>query len=334
MTITQKLLTPGSTHGRTGTKLVPKGVVIHWVGNPKSTAIANRNYFENGAEGRHVSAHYIIGLDGEIIQCVPDNEVAQHATTANGTHIGIENCHPDATGKFNDKTYSALIELTADLCKRYGLNPLKDVIRHYDVSKKICPKYYVDNPTAWNKLLQDVNTAMTLTPIMGKSRLTVPQFIRYRAKWDNAPKLTNGSYQTLLDNYYEVGNIEGVRADIAICQAIHETNKFQYGGIVLATQNNFAGLGACDNNKPGDCNAFPSVEKGVRAHVQHLKGYASTEPLKLPCEDVRYKEIKIKGCAPYVEWLSIPNNPQKLGWASDKDYYPKIMNIYEGVAKA
>lgn len=159
MNIEQKLLTPNK-YSRPQTKLTKiTKIAIHYVGNAGSTAIANRNYFENlksGTNSIYASSHYIIGLNGEIIQCVPETEIAYTTNAANSYSIGIECCHPLADGKFNDKTNQALIELCADLCKRYNLNPLNDLIRHYDITGKKCPLYHVNNPSAWTKLKQDI----------------------------------------------------------------------------------------------------------------------------------------------------------------------------------
>lgn len=136
-------------------------IVIHWVGNANSSAMANRNYFESLRNKRvFASSHYIIGLQGEIIQCVPETEVAYHASNANKYSIGIENCHPDWHGKFNEATYRSLIDLCADLCKRYKLDPEEALIRHYDVTKKECPRYYVRNVQAWKQLKRDVKKAL------------------------------------------------------------------------------------------------------------------------------------------------------------------------------
>lgn len=162
MKIIQALLTPNN-YSRAQQKLTKVSkIVVHWVGNANSTAKANRDYFESLKDKKiYASAHYIIGLEGEILQCIPENEIAYHATTANGYSIGIENCHPDWDGKFNSKTYASLIELCADLCKRYSLNPGTDIIRHYDVSKKLCPKYYVNNVEAWETLKKDVEKKLS-----------------------------------------------------------------------------------------------------------------------------------------------------------------------------
>ena len=101
-------------------------IVVHWVGNANTSAIANRNYFENLKDTHSVyaSSHYIIGLNGEIIRCIPDDEVAFHSGNYSMNHksIGIEDCHPDWDGKFNDYTYNSLVELTASLCNQYGID--------------------------------------------------------------------------------------------------------------------------------------------------------------------------------------------------------------------
>ena len=137
-----------------------KKIVVHYVGNPNTTAIANRDYFESLSKQneKYASAHYIVGLDGEIIYCIPENEVAWHSGNMqmNQKSIGIENCHPDISGKFNQKTYDSLIELLVYLCQKYNLSVETDVIRHYDVIGKNCPKYYVENSDAWETLKSDV----------------------------------------------------------------------------------------------------------------------------------------------------------------------------------
>ena len=140
-----------------------KGVVIHYVGNPGTTAKANRNYFESlsaGRDGVYASSHFIVGLEGEVIQCIPLNEIAYASNTRNTDSISIEVCHPDDTGEFAEESYKRCVELTAWLCQKYDLKPEQDVIRHYDVTGKECPLYYVKNPEAWEKFLKDVSSAM------------------------------------------------------------------------------------------------------------------------------------------------------------------------------
>ena len=146
-------------YSRPGIKLSSvRRIVIHWVGNAGSSAIANRNYFES-LKDKHIyaSSQYIIGLNGEIIQCMPENEVAWHSGNyeMNLNSIGIENCHPDWSGKFNENTYNTLIELIADICRKYGLDQ-NAIVRHYDVTGKDCPRYYVENNWAFEQLKKDV----------------------------------------------------------------------------------------------------------------------------------------------------------------------------------
>ena len=135
------------------------GIVLHYVGNPNTTAQANRNYFESlssGAERTYASSHFIVGLEGEVLQCIPLTEIAYASNTRNGDTIAIEVCHPDAAGEYSPATYAKVIELTAWLCRSFRLDPEEDVIRHYDVSGKRCPLYYVDHPEAWESLLADI----------------------------------------------------------------------------------------------------------------------------------------------------------------------------------
>lgn len=137
-------------------------IVIHYTGNPGTTAQANRDYFESLAENPVTSAssHFVIGLDGEIIQCVPLNEIAYASNKANTYSISIECCHPDDSGEFSVATYNRCVALTAELCKYYHLDPETDVIRHYDVTGKECPRFYVEHPEEWDMFIQFVKTQM------------------------------------------------------------------------------------------------------------------------------------------------------------------------------
>lgn len=132
-------------------------IAIHYTANPGATAIANRNYFENLANTHDtkVSSHFVVGLDGEVVQCIPTSEMSYATNSRNVDTISIECCHPDETGKFNDSTYDSVVKLTAWLCVQFGLTS-ENVIRHYDVTGKDCPKYYVENPDAWLQMKADI----------------------------------------------------------------------------------------------------------------------------------------------------------------------------------
>lgn len=141
-----------------------RGIVVHYVANPCTTARENRNYFEglknqSGDDATSVSSHFVIGLEGEIVQCIPIDEVAYASNNRNSDTISIECCHPDESGKFYDSTYRSLVDLCAYYCNRLNLKP-SDVIRHYDVTGKICPKYFVDYPEEWEQFRKDVKAAM------------------------------------------------------------------------------------------------------------------------------------------------------------------------------
>lgn len=139
---------------RTGTKLTDiKNIVIHYVGNPNTTAQNNRDYYDK--PDTEVSSHFVIGLNGEVIQCVPLDEKSAASNNRNKDTISIEVCHPDKTGKFNDQTYDSLIKLTSWLLEKTGLDE-NDVIRHYDITGKLCPLYYVNNESAWEALKADI----------------------------------------------------------------------------------------------------------------------------------------------------------------------------------
>lgn len=137
------------------------GIVVHYTANPGSTAQNNRDYF-NGLKDSHeteASSNFIVGLDGEIIQCVPTWEMAYASNSRNIDTVSIECCHPDETGKITDETYRSLVQLTAWLCVKFDLTE-DQVIRHYDVTGKNCPKYFVENEDAWAQFKEDVAGAI------------------------------------------------------------------------------------------------------------------------------------------------------------------------------
>lgn len=138
-----------------------KGIVIHYTANPGASAMDNRNYFENLKDTHETktSSNFIVGLDGEIVQCVPTWEVAYASNSRNNDTVSIECCHPDETGKFTDETYRSAAQLCAWLCLKFDLDE-KDIIRHYDVTGKNCPKYYVEHEEEWKQFQTDVKNAL------------------------------------------------------------------------------------------------------------------------------------------------------------------------------
>lgn len=117
----------------------------------------NRSYFANLAETqeRSASAHFIIGYEGELIQCIPLEEQAYAVATRNEDSVSIECCYLDEDGKFTQETYDTLVHTLAWLMQEYHLSE-DDILRHYDCGGKMCPLYYVEHEDAWEKSLADV----------------------------------------------------------------------------------------------------------------------------------------------------------------------------------
>lgn len=123
-----------------------RDIVIHYVGNPGTTAQQNRDFYNH--EDSDVCSHFVVGMDGEIIMCLPLYERSAASNDRNPDTLSIEVCHPDDTGKFTEASYESLVTLTKWLMKEFGLSR-KHVIRHYDVTGKECPRYYVEHEDEW-----------------------------------------------------------------------------------------------------------------------------------------------------------------------------------------
>lgn len=173
-------------------------------------------------------------------------------------------------------------------------------------------------------------------PIMGDSRITVSEMVDYfQASGKPYPKeaLSKGgaeSIEEFCQMYYYEASAEGVRPEVAFVQTMKETGFLQYGGDASIEQFNFAGLGTTGGGVPG--NSYPDVQTGIRAQIQHLKAYATAEPLNGECVDDRYEYVK-KGAAPYVEWLGQKENPEGLGWATGENYGYDIVRMIRDMEK-
>lgn len=167
-------------------------------------------------------------------------------------------------------------------------------------------------------------------PIMGTSPVTAEQLVSYfKSAGVSYPSEELGeggadSIETFATMYCEEAAAEGVRPEVAFVQTMKETGWLQFGGDVSVEQFNFAGLGTTGGGVPG--NSYPDVRTGIRAQIQHLKAYASTEPLNQACVDERYEYV-LKGCAPYVEWLGQKENPAGTGWATAEKYGDSIVSM-------
>jgi hypothetical protein len=117
--------------------------------------------------------------------------------------------------------------------------------------------------------------------------------------------------------YVEEAAAEGIDHDVAFAQMCLETGFLRYGGLVTDDMNNFCGLGAMGPDRPGE--RFPTPQIGVRAQIQHLKGYATEEPPTQELVDPRYKYVRY-GSAPTIKGLAGT-------WAVDRNYAQKITAI-------
>jgi N-acetylmuramoyl-L-alanine amidase len=214
MQIVDMLLT--NKNARPGTKITPRGLVIHWTANEGkgADAVANRNYFNKPTT--EASAHYIVD-DKQIVRCLPENEMGYHVGAKqykpeavarlsgypNNCTIGLEMC-VNADGNFQE-TYRRTVELAADILKRYGWG-VDRLWRHFDITGKNCPAYFVSDDfarkytgltaaQAWAKFKEDVKKLLTANPqpaqkpvdkvsieINGK-RLSVQGYLRDGVSW-------------------------------------------------------------------------------------------------------------------------------------------------------
>ncbi len=158
---------------------------------------------------------------------------------------------------------------------------------------------------------------------MGESVVTVDELADYfnQSGYEYpSEELAKGgadSIETFCQIYCEEAEAEDIRAEVAFTQAMKETGFLQFGGDVSIEQFNFAGIGTTGGGVPG--NSYPDVRTGVRAQIQHLKAYATDEPLNQVCVDNRYEYVK-KASAPYVQWLGQKENPEGAGWATGENY--------------
>ena len=359
MRLVESILTknPCYTAGR---KITVKGLMLHSVGCPQPSAqVFVRNWNKASYDRACVHA-FIDGNDGTVYQCLPWNHRGWHCgASGNNTHIGVEMCEPacikytgGATFTCSDKataqavakrTYEAAVELFAMLCQKFSLDPLGDgvIVSHKEGCKRGIASNHGDPEHLWTQLglpytmdtfRKAVKAAMdggaaapsdvSGTKIMGAAVATAEQMRTYiKAK---NPKVAQ-SVLNMVPLYLSEGAAEGVRGDIAFAQSCLETGNFGFAGsAVTLDQNNFCGMGVTANGLKG--NSFSTAQLGIRAQVQHLKAYASTEPLKCECIDPRFKYVA-RGCAEVVEWLGQKENPQGKGWATGAGYGEKIVTI-------
>ena len=190
MEILEAPLTPNK-YSRPQIAIKPvRGIVMHYVENPGTSAMFNRNYFEARKRGKNGfgSAHFVVDLNGDVVLCIPPNEVAYHCgenkakgylytafakdtygVWPNACTLGIELCHLDAAGRFSDNTIQAAAQLVAELCELHDLDPVANVVRHFDITSKPCPRWWVDYPIAFEAFKSAAKHQMLVAECSGEN---------------------------------------------------------------------------------------------------------------------------------------------------------------------
>lgn len=367
MKLVESILTKNPCY-TAGKKITVKGLMLHSVGCAQPKASVFINSWNSPSYSSACVHGFIDGNDGTVYQTLPWDHRGWHCGSGskgsgNNTHIGVEMCEPAcikytsgsnftcsdkaAAQAVAKRTYEAAVELFAYLCKKYGLDPTADgvIISHKEGHSRGIASNHGDPEHLWSQLgmgytmdgfRKAVKAAMNgntqesstsgLTKIMGTAAATAAQMQAY------IKSVNTKVAQSVLDMiplYLSEGKAEGVRGDIAFAQSCLETGNFGFSGsAVTLDQNNFCGMGVTSNGMKG--NSFDSPQIGIRAQVQHLKAYASTEALKNAAVDPRFQYVT-RGCAKYVEWLGQKENPDGKGWATGSGYGSKILKILDSI---
>ena len=366
MKLIQSILTKSGCY-QAGRTIAVKGLMIHSVGCPQSMASAFISNWNRG--DANACVHAIVEPGGDVYQTLPWDHRGWHCGGAgNNTHIGVEMTEPatirytgganwtetgdgSGTRKHVLAAYQCAVELFAYLCKQYGLNPLADgvIISHSEGCKRGIASNHGDVEHIWGRFgltmaqfRKDIRAEMDggagngsdssiadtsfYTKIMGKAAATVEQMRAYIQKKNPS---VGQSVLDMVPLYLSEGETEGVRGDIAFAQSCLETGNFGFSGsAVRLEQNNFCGMGVTENGMKG--NSFDTPRLGIRAQVQHLKAYGSTEELRNGKVDPRFQYVA-RGSVPFVEWLGIPDNPQGKGWAAGAGSGEKILSILKSI---
>ena len=337
-------------------KLTPTKITLHSVGCAQQKIMPFINAENSPNTGAAVSGFIGEDTDGLIcfVQTLPFNYRAWHVGAGslgsyNNNGPGIEVCEPSGGQTYSggvmknfdtekhrpyfNKTKAIAIEVFGDFCKEYGLNPYTAIVDHQEAHELGYGSNHGDIKHWWDRMYgytmndfrKDVaaymngNTSGSVEngiSIMGNAAATATQMKSYIAARNKDKK-----WQDIVDIYLEEGKAEGVKGDVAFAQSCLETGNFKFGGDVTEDQNNFAGIGTTGGGVKG--HTFKDVRTGVRAQIQHLKAYASKEPLKNKCVDPRF-DLVTRGIAPTVDGL-------EKRWAAGSGYAKKITSIYSSI---
>lgn len=322
---------------------VPKYIVIHNTDNYSAGANAlahAKAKAQHAGNFKGYSAHVYVD-DSSAYQATSFDRGAWHVgvnyggrlfrTVNNRNSIGIEMCVQK--GYNYEKAFQNTVQVCKQIMKETGI-PADRVVTHFDVCNKNCPSA-IRAKGDWKRFKSLISSGSSsggssnttiYTKITGTAKATASQMIAY-IKSKN-PKVAK-SVIDMIPLYLSEGKTEGIRGDIAFAQSCLETGNFTFSGsAVTLDQNNFCGMGVTKKGMKG--NSFKTPQLGIRAQIQHLKAYANTSNLKNLCVDPRFEYVE-RGCAKYVEWLGIQENPKKKGWAGGANYGNKILTILKAI---
>lgn len=145
---------------RTGEKIKKvENIILHSIGNVNTTLKMCKKEIDNlSNEGNvYFSLHYIIDKEGNTLNCIPEEEISLSCRKIDINYYAISiGCIPcDESGRFSKKTIDSLVTLTSSLCKKYNLEK-KNILRHYDITLKRCPMYYVDNCVMFEEIKRKI----------------------------------------------------------------------------------------------------------------------------------------------------------------------------------
>lgn len=312
---------------------------------------------------RNASSNYGIGYDGRIGMYVEEKDRSWCSSNRNNDNRAItievasDNTYPYAV---NEAAYKSLINLLVDICQRNNIKNLlwqndKSLIGQIDKQNMTVHRWFANTEcpgeylySRHTQIASEVNARLgsdkktessdkensnktdtsNYTKIAGISKATAEQMVAYIKKKN--PNVAQ-SVIDMIPFYISEGKTEGIRGDVAFAQSCIETGNFVFPKSTCAvdiSQNNFCMMGVTGTFEKG--NSFDTPQLGIRAQIQHLKAYSSKKALVGECVDPRFTYVT-RGCAPYIEWLGMKENPKGKGWASAKNYGSKILRVLNDV---
>lgn len=211
-----------------GTAITPRGIILHYIGNPGTTARQNASYFAHVET--QTSVHYIVD-ETEIVELIPPDRKSYGTSDRahNESCVQIEMCHPDGSGRIEEAVLEKVVWLCRELMGRYGIT---EILRHYDVTGKRCPLWYVTHPEEWEALKERITKGEdemteelreTLAALEGRLAAVEAETVNrmiYNYVDGNMPEWARGTVQKLMDRGYLKGTDEGLGLDDAMLRML------------------------------------------------------------------------------------------------------------------